>query len=53
RLREALDGLEVSGVPTTVPLHRALAADPDVHQGRVHTRFLEPWLEQRFQPPAA
>jgi acetyl-CoA carboxylase, biotin carboxylase subunit len=52
RLREALEGLEVGGLPTTVALHRALAADPDVQQGRIHTRFLEPWLEQCFAPPA-
>ncbi|MEQ8659262.1 MAG: acetyl-CoA carboxylase biotin carboxylase subunit, partial [Gammaproteobacteria bacterium] len=53
RLGRALDELEVGGLPTTVSLHRALAADPDVQQGRVHTRFLEPWLEQRFKPPGA
>lgn len=45
RLREALAALEIGGIPTTVPLHRALAGDPDVAAGEVHTRFLEKWLE--------
>jgi acetyl-CoA carboxylase biotin carboxylase subunit len=45
RLARALGELEIAGVPTTVPLHLALAADPDVAAGAVHTRFLEPWLE--------
>ena len=48
RLRDALDGLLVEGIPTTVPLHRALADDADVIAGRTHTRFLEPWLEHSF-----
>jgi len=50
KLRGALDGLEVVGVPTTVALHRALAVDPAVRQGRTDTRFLEPWLEEHFKP---
>jgi acetyl-CoA carboxylase biotin carboxylase subunit len=48
RLGEALGELEIRGIPTTVPLHTALAADPDVASGRIHTRFLEGWLETRF-----
>jgi len=45
RLREALARLEIVGIPTTIPLHAALAADPDVVAGRFHTRFLEAWLD--------
>jgi acetyl-CoA carboxylase, biotin carboxylase subunit len=45
RLRSALRELEVVGVRTTAPLHRALAADPEVARGAVHTRWLEGWLE--------
>ena len=45
RLSEALAELEIGGIPTTVPLHRALARDPDVAAGNFHTRFLEKWLE--------
>jgi acetyl-CoA carboxylase biotin carboxylase subunit len=46
RLRRALAELEVGGVATTKPLHRALADDPDVGAGAVHTGWLEDWLEQ-------
>jgi acetyl-CoA carboxylase biotin carboxylase subunit len=45
RLGRALRELEVGGVKTTVPLHRALAADPEVRRGTVHTGWLEGWLE--------
>ena len=46
RLRSALRELEIEGICTTAPLHRALAADPEVAQGAVHTRWLERWLEK-------
>ncbi|PJI40494.1 MAG: acetyl-CoA carboxylase biotin carboxylase subunit [Rhizobium sp.] len=48
RLADALDNLEIRGLATTIPLHQALAADPSVASGDVHTRFLEPWLETDF-----
>ena len=51
RLKLALAGLTIEGIPTTTPLHLALAADEDVAAGRVHTRFLEAWLEARFPAP--
>lgn len=44
RLQDALGALDIQGVPTTVALHLALAADPAVKSGAFHTRFLEPWL---------
>ncbi|MFA7412912.1 MAG: acetyl-CoA carboxylase biotin carboxylase subunit [Rhizobium sp.] len=49
RLADALDNFEIRGLATTIPLHQALAADPAVASGDVHTRFLEPWLETDFQ----
>ena len=49
RLSEALQTLEIKGLATTIPLHKALAADPAVASGDVHTRFLEPWLDSTFQ----
>lgn len=49
RLADALDRLTIRGLPTTIPLHQALAADPSVATADVHTRFLEPWLETEFQ----
>jgi len=51
RLAAALAALDIRGIPTTVPLHRALAADPDVAAGNFHTRFLEAWLETCFAAP--
>ena len=45
RLRGALSELRVEGVKTTALLHAALARDPDVLGQRVHTRWLETWLE--------
>lgn len=44
-MAKALGALELDGLRTTIPLHKALAADPDLRAGRVHTQWLEPWLE--------
>lgn len=46
RLGEAIDAFVVEGVPTTLPLHRAIIAHPDFVANRIHTR----WLEQVFLP---
>jgi acetyl-CoA carboxylase biotin carboxylase subunit len=48
RLQGALKGLVIEGIPTTIPLHLALASDPAVARADFHTRFLEPWLETDF-----
>ena len=45
RMARALSELEIEGLKTTKPLFQALAADPDVRAGNVHTRWLEGWLE--------
>jgi acetyl-CoA carboxylase biotin carboxylase subunit len=45
RLGGALSALHVGGIHTTVALHQALAADPDVAALKIHTRWLEAWLE--------
>jgi len=44
-LREAIAGMTIEGLKTTLPLHAALARDPDVIAGETHTRWLEQWLE--------
>ena len=44
RLRDAIDDFIVEGVPTTLPLHRAIIDHPDFVANTIHTR----WLEQVF-----
>ena len=44
-LQDALARLEVGPIATTIPLHRALAADADVQAGKVSTQWLEAWLQ--------
>jgi acetyl-CoA carboxylase biotin carboxylase subunit len=48
RLRVALQEIKISGVPTTIPLHIALADDVDVSNGDFDTKFLEKWLVTKF-----
>ncbi|MQB40927.1 acetyl-CoA carboxylase biotin carboxylase subunit [Rhizobium sp. ICMP 5592] len=48
KLGVALQALVIEGVPTTVPLHLALARDASVAKGAFHTRFLEHWLDNDF-----
>jgi len=45
RMRTALAGLRIDGIATTIPLHAALVRDPEMAAHRVHTRWLEKWLE--------
>ena len=49
RMARALSELEVGGLKTTRPLFALLADDPDVRAAQVHTRWLEPWLEENQQ----
>ncbi|MDR0809905.1 MAG: acetyl-CoA carboxylase biotin carboxylase subunit [Gemmobacter sp.] len=44
RLREALEAMRIGPLPTTLPLHRALAHDPELVGGEVSTQWLEAWL---------
>lgn len=44
RMRRALGELQVEGIHTTIPLHRALCEDAGVAQAAFHTGFLETWL---------
>jgi acetyl-CoA carboxylase biotin carboxylase subunit len=44
RLRTALKDLLIEGLATTRGLHLALLDDEDIHNGAVHTRWLEDWL---------
>jgi acetyl-CoA carboxylase, biotin carboxylase subunit len=44
RMRAALSLLRIDGVTTTVPVHRALVADPEFAAGGVDTAFFEGFL---------
>ena len=46
RMARALEELDIQGLATTKSLHQLLATDPQVLASDVHTRWLEPWLEQ-------
>ncbi len=45
KMAGALDAIRIDGLKTTIPLHKALARSEDVRAGRIHTQWLEPWLE--------
>ena len=48
RLRQTLRELKIFGIPTTIPLHIALANDDAVAKGDFDTKFLEKWLVSDF-----
>jgi acetyl-CoA carboxylase biotin carboxylase subunit len=48
RLRRALGELVIDGVDTTMPLFRALLAEPDIQNGEYSIHWLETWLASRF-----
>jgi len=57
RMRDALRRTEIEGVVSTVDMHRALLADPEVGAGRVDTAFFARFLDRQHpvaaQHPAA
>ena len=44
RLRRALEETVIEGVKTTIPLHQALLAEPDIQNGDYTIKWLEEWL---------
>lgn len=52
RLRRALEEFVVTGVKTTVPLHRALLDDPEFQKGDYTIKWLEEWLAREADEPA-
>ena len=50
RLRRALEEFVVTGVKTTVPLHRALLDDPEFQKGDYTIKWLEEWLAREDDP---
>lgn len=53
KLTGALNEFVVEGVPTTIPLHRAIVAHPDFAENRIHTRWLEQVLLPTFSGEAS
>ena len=54
RMRDALQEIEVGGIKSNIALHRSLIKDADVVASKVHTGWLEDWLEKnsdRFRSP--
>ncbi len=49
RMSRALDLFVIEGIQTTIPLHQQLMQQDDFRAGRLSTRFLERYLEER--PP--
>ena len=48
KVYDALNELDIRGIPTTIPLHIALAKDKNVLAGNYNTDYLEGWLESNF-----
>ena len=46
RLKRGLFELNISGLATTVDLHKALVNDPNIKSANYDTNFLEKWLEE-------
>jgi len=47
RARQALEEFVIEGIPTTIPFHQQVLADPDFRQGNFTTAFLETF---QYQP---
>jgi len=46
RMRRALEMTVVEGVQTTIPLHQKILDNEDFLAGRIHTRFLDQWVQR-------
>ncbi|MEZ5687749.1 MAG: acetyl-CoA carboxylase biotin carboxylase subunit [Caenibius sp.] len=53
RLVNAIDNFAIEGVPTTLPLQRAIITHPDFVENRIHTRWLEQVVLPTFGKEAA
>ena len=47
RAQQALEEFVIEGIPTTIPFHRQVLADPAFHSGEFTTAFLESF---QYQP---
>ena len=46
RLRRALEEFVIEGIPTTIPLHQRIVANPDFIDGQYNIHWLEHFLHQ-------
>jgi acetyl-CoA carboxylase, biotin carboxylase subunit len=53
KMRSALDGFAIAGVPTTIPFHREVLMHEDFRSGLVTTRWVEETLLAQKKLPAA
>jgi acetyl-CoA/propionyl-CoA carboxylase biotin carboxyl carrier protein len=53
RLARAIDEYEITGVPTTLPLLRALCDEPNVRDASYGTATLEAFASSKFQTPSS
>ncbi|MBA7689449.1 MAG: acetyl-CoA carboxylase biotin carboxylase subunit [Calditrichaeota bacterium] len=51
RMQQALEEFVIEGIPTTIPFHQQVLADPDFRQGRFTTAFLESFQYQPVEEP--
>ena len=49
RVQWAMDEFVVEGIRTTLPIQRALVADPAFTNVRFHTRYIDEWIKGRKQ----
>ncbi|UCH10691.1 MAG: acetyl-CoA carboxylase biotin carboxylase subunit [Fidelibacterota bacterium] len=52
RTQQALEEFVIEGIPTTIPFHQQVLADPDFRSGRFTTAFLESFQYQPSEEPA-
>lgn len=53
KMGNALHEIHIGGLKTTIPLHQALVRSDDLRAGRVHTQWLESWLDAGNLTPAS
>ncbi|GAF78878.1 unnamed protein product, partial [marine sediment metagenome] len=51
RMQQALEEFVIEGIPTTIPFHRQVLADPNFRRGEFTTAFLESFQYQPVEEP--
>jgi acetyl-CoA carboxylase, biotin carboxylase subunit len=52
RLERALGETRVQGIRTNIEFFRRILAEPDFLEGRIHTKWLDDYLEEKKKPHA-